>query len=105
MARTPFDPPYTSEDLPQLDALHQVAGLGYLWLTSKRRAEIALTASDPDIKIIPLSIYQNGVRRVIGEAVMKKDGYGSFKIDDEKVARDIVGISAGSFSIGFKHGD
>lgn len=39
--RWPFEPPYTATDLPQLDRLHSLVGLGPEWLASERRAEIA----------------------------------------------------------------
>jgi hypothetical protein len=39
--RIPFDPPYSKEDLPRLDALHEYIGLGDLWRHSEARLEIA----------------------------------------------------------------
>lgn len=39
--RTPFEPPYTAEDLGQLDALHDAVGLGEDWRASERRGEVA----------------------------------------------------------------
>lgn len=39
--RVPFDPPYTQEDLEQLDALHESVGLGEEWLKSEQRCIIA----------------------------------------------------------------
>lgn len=41
--RWPFDPPYTADDLPQLDRQHRIIGLGAEWEASSRRAEIAAT--------------------------------------------------------------
>jgi hypothetical protein len=38
--RQPFDPPYTPADVPRLDALHWLIGLGAEWMESDRRAEI-----------------------------------------------------------------
>lgn len=40
MARMPFDPPYTVDDIPQLDELHKAVGLGSEWIASDRRAEM-----------------------------------------------------------------
>jgi hypothetical protein len=40
MDRLPFDPPYTKEDLPQLDRLHRSVGLDQEWLTSTVRQAI-----------------------------------------------------------------
>lgn len=39
--RIPFDPPYTKEDLPQLDSLHAAVGLYDLWINSDARKELA----------------------------------------------------------------
>jgi hypothetical protein len=39
--RWPFTPPYTADDLPELDRLHRIIGLGSEWLASERRAELA----------------------------------------------------------------
>lgn len=40
--RFPLDPPYTSDDIPQLDALHDAIGLGDIWRTSQKRYELFL---------------------------------------------------------------
>lgn len=56
MDRTPFDPPYTAEDLPQLDTLHDAAGIGEPWRDSERRAEIAKVA-DP-LEAVILKLYE-----------------------------------------------
>lgn len=38
--RVPLDPPYTKDDLSQLDALHDALGLGKVWMKSDKRYEI-----------------------------------------------------------------
>lgn len=43
--RQPFDPPYTRDDLPQLDTLHAAIGLGDEWLASEARANVAAASS------------------------------------------------------------
>lgn len=40
IVRIPFDPPYTKEDLPQLDILHDLVGLGEEWMKSDTRYEL-----------------------------------------------------------------
>lgn len=44
--RMPFNPPYTKEDLPQLDELHEEIGIGEQWLLSARRHEIEHTETE-----------------------------------------------------------
>ena len=46
--RWPFEPPYTREDLPQLDRLHIIVGLGLEWIESKERAVISERTADTD---------------------------------------------------------
>jgi hypothetical protein len=56
--RLPFSPPYTAEDLPQLDVLHDLVGLGAEWRASSARAALA---PDPDaalIEEIAFALYQ-----------------------------------------------
>lgn len=46
--RTPFNPPYTADDIPQLDALHIITGLGKEWLESGTRERIVRTPTEWD---------------------------------------------------------
>lgn len=39
--RIPFDPPYTKDDLPQLDKIFDAIGLGDFWMYSDARKDIA----------------------------------------------------------------
>lgn len=102
--RVPFDPPYTWEDLPRLDELHNIVGLGKFWLASISRAEIEATKPRPK-KTVPLTIYRDGERQVIGEVDIEDSGHGTFRIIDEFVADNLLGIrvvTTDSFSIKFK---
>lgn len=40
MARIPLDPPFTADDIPQLDEVHQAIDLGEEWLDSVQRANM-----------------------------------------------------------------
>lgn len=40
MPRIPLEPPFTADDIPQLDALHEEIEFGYDWLDSDQRANI-----------------------------------------------------------------
>lgn len=42
MSRIPLEPPFTADDIPQLDALHEALGFdfGQLWLESDQRAKL-----------------------------------------------------------------
>lgn len=79
-------PPETLEELNRLDLLHYSVGLGGLWMISKRRAQILRTirmggvvlrdviSGEPgpeENKKVPLVVYQDGERVVIGDAVLK----------------------------------
>lgn len=41
MAREPFEPPFTRDDLPELDTRHQNIGLGREWFESEARADLS----------------------------------------------------------------
>jgi hypothetical protein len=74
VARDPFDPPYTKEDVPELDRRHKVIGLGEEWLSSDRRQEI--------LRAVPLTIFRDGKRVVIGVAVRQTKGHFEARIGD-----------------------
>jgi hypothetical protein len=44
--RIPFEPPYTKDDLVQLDQLHDEIGIGEQWRVSARRHEIEQTENE-----------------------------------------------------------
>lgn len=100
MGRVPFDPPYFEEDLPQLDALHEITGFGPWWMESKNRAEIALMSKPA--KVVPVVVYdKDGTRTVIGEAFVGSNGIGNFKIHDREAAKSLLSFRTGDFSLGF----
>jgi len=74
VARDPFDPPYTKEDVPELDRRHKAIGLGDEWLCSDRRQEL--------LRQIPLTIYRDGKRVVIGVATPQGNGHFEARIGD-----------------------
>lgn len=54
-------------------------------------------------KKVPLVIYVDGTRYVIGEAVVRPDGTGEFIITNNEI-RTKVGIADGAMSFGFNAG-
>jgi hypothetical protein len=67
VARVPFDPPYTRNDVPELDRRHKAIGLGEEWLTSDRRQEL--------LHSVPITISRGGRRVVIGVATSQGNGH------------------------------
>lgn len=66
--RVPFDPPYTADDLDQLDALHEAAGVGTEWRTSDRRAEI----ESPSTGGLAMDINKDGIAIITSDGVSER---------------------------------
>lgn len=93
MAREPFDPPYTSEDVPQLDKLHYAVGIGEEWLNSEKREEL--------LKTVPLTIERGSKKLTIGTAIVHDDGKVDLQILDSSY-HYLFADETGAFSFGFK---
>lgn len=55
--REPFSPPYTKQDIPVLDMLHDYVGLGECWAESEARQK-TLDTPDPEGSVFVDSLHR-----------------------------------------------
>jgi len=116
-----LEQPQTYQELQELDKCRAALGptMEMLWMSSKRRAEILRTIGrKPDVTgeikpttyptpgsgpRVPLIIYRNGKREVIGDAVLESTSSGLVSKMEIRAdaGLELLQVATDAFSIGF----